>query len=222
MQFNDCKCCSHSNRSKHLLFGRLGQAIAFCRFACRAIVCASASRWVLFLCALVKAIQQLLYWRHMRRLQQAPVLLWESDCRQRPVQKHVDAARWLVQTAAVVEAMQTTTWRARTQLGRFKNGKWYIHLELLHGPPILITPACVLSDTWCEHMPLHVTLGHSNSLIDVDAVKQLVNGYHDVKLEKWSWRRERSTYIVRGALEACCKRCEQFGFRPAGEWHLSL
>ena len=129
-------------------------------------------------------------------------------------------AIWKRQTPEFVAWMQIAEFQVRASLDRFEGGKWFISLDV--PPEIVVTPDSSLSGTYWEAVPVHITLGDPPEGACLEQLRGLVDGWHTVRLRKWSPRRESTTYRPLGTLADACEVFRQKGFSPRGEWHVSL
>ena len=129
-----------------------------------------------------------------------------------------------VQDNKFIERIETTLWSGCMFLGEFEDGKLYIELEFDGGAPSVTPVHCLLGTEW-EGIPYHVTLGRASNSVAKKAAHQLLlqTGRFSVQFKKMSWRREKTAYaVVGGSLLTVLRQLEEFGFRPRGDWHVSL
>ena len=147
--------------------------------------------------------------------------LWTPTAHGRAPRGAIDSFVRKKQTPSFVEDFQNQWWAAVTYLGIFEDDQLFIGLDRCHFS-MRITPPPMLKGTRFQDVPLHITLGHCTKRASFDKLVILVAGCHIFKLVKWSRRRESTTYLPTGTLKQLCDRCEELGFSPRGEWHISL
>ena len=153
----------------------------------------------------------------------ADVHQWHPLHPGQPRERAVRDAIALRQHPAAAHDYENRTWVVTTKLQKFEDGKLFIAVEPVFGHLPEITPNALVANTQYEGMPYHITLGKPMGVCDVEQLADVVEGAHELRLLKWRpHNRSSSTYLPVGSLHEACASCAQLGFKPRGEWHISL
>ena len=140
---------------------------------------------------------------------------WLPRHKSHPDRRGIEAYVSQLQTTEWVRTLEDRRYTSSTALGKFADGTYFIWLCV--NADLCVTPAAFLKGTRFEDMPLHITLGARAQPGSEAEIAQLVEGQYTFTLQKWSRRRESTTYRPLGALYQLCERCRGLGFTPRGD-----
>ena len=145
---------------------------------------------------------------------------WRARCSDYPDSALYDPIVAAAQSDEFICNIEAQTYNVQVSLGRFDDGTFFLWLECPDLKPI--TPTRFLEGTFFEGCPFHVTLGWPTRWVDFEELETRVTGTFGMTLTKWTEWRESTTYLPRGGVGDVCAQCEQMGFAPRGEWHVSM
>ena len=120
--------------------------------------------------------------------------------------------------------IEANSFDVQMELGKFDSGLYFIWVHFTDGDmeKISVTPPFVDRGTRFQACPKHISLGHVTT-DNEPALQDMVKGSFNIKLKKWSKRLDSSTYLFDNEFKDHLDEVgARFGFRPAGEWHISL
>ena len=120
--------------------------------------------------------------------------------------------------------IEADSFEVQMELGKFDDGLYFIWVHFADEDieKISVTPSFVDVGTKFQACPKHISLGHMTT-DDEPALQDMVKGSFNIKLKKWSKRLDSSTYLFDDEFKDHLDEVgARFGFKPAGEWHISL